>query len=106
MPSIEIACIDRVAPVEPPQTSFALEFESGLKSHRFPSRFQPDFDRLVGSLYHIGSPGLLGGAFHAYRVLSEASRHADPPSFLEFDPPHSPSLHALLDVLLQASPSH
>jgi hypothetical protein len=105
MPSIEIACIDLDVPVPPPSTSFAVVFERGLKSHRSPApRFQSDFDALSGCLYHIGASGD-GGAFNAYALLSEASRAAEPPSFLEFDDTHLPSVQLLVNWLLNQSPS-
>jgi hypothetical protein len=106
MPSIEIAAIGLVTPLAPPPTSFSVVYEAGLKSHRLPSRFQSDFDRVSGSLYHLGNPGLSGGggAFFASDLLSLGSREGDPPSFLEFAQPHVASVHALLDWLLRNSP--
>jgi hypothetical protein len=108
MPSIEIACLDAVAPPPPPTTSFALIYEEGLLSHRSPSpRFQSDFDALSGVLYHIGNPALRDndrGAYCAHKVLSEASLYADPPSFLEFDSVHVVSTKLLLNWLLTVSP--
>jgi hypothetical protein len=108
MPSIEIACIGLESPLEPPPTSFAVAYEGGLKSHRSPCpRFQSQFDQLSGSLYHLGNPGFAGtkaGPFFAYDLLSEASRHAESPSFLEFAPEHEASVRELLSWLLQVSP--
>jgi hypothetical protein len=108
MPSIEIACIDLDAPALPPPTSFAVVFERGLRSHRSPApRFQSDFDALAGCLYHIGDPAFSGrdqSAFNAYALLSEASRDAEPPSFLEFDATHLPSVQALVSWLVDQSP--
>ena len=49
------------------------------------ARFQSDFDALSGCLYHLGNTAFAGrseGAFFAYEVLSAASRHQDPRSFL------------------------
>lgn len=107
MPSIEIAAIGLVKPLAPPPMSFSVTYEAGLQSHRLPSRFQADFDRTAGSLYHLGNPGLSasGGAFLAYDLLSLGSHHADPPSFLEFAQTHVGSVRALLEWLLRASPS-
>jgi len=106
MPSIEIACIGLADTLEPPATSFAVACEAGLKSHRSPApRFQLDFDRLSGSLYHLGSPRFAltaTGPFFAYELLSEASRDAH--TFLEFEHKHVPSAQELLAWLLAASP--
>lgn len=107
MPSIEIACLGLTTPLPPPPTSFALVCGAGLLSHRLPSRFQPDFDKLAGSLYHVGNPDLLrreGGAFFAYEILSEPSRNAEPSSFLEFAPSYLSSMRDLLQWLLGVSP--
>jgi hypothetical protein len=108
MPSIEIACVDLSTDTKPLATSFAVTHELGLRSHRSPApRFQADFAKLTGALYHIGNPefaGHDGGPFFAYDVLSEASREADPKSFLEFDAPHVPSMRNFLQWLLDLSP--
>ena len=108
VPTIEIACVALESPLEPPATSFAVAYEAGLKSHRtLKPRFQLAFDCLAGSLYHLGSPQFAGsntGPFFAYEVLSEESRHAEPPSFLEFAPEHLESARELLAWLLKASP--
>lgn len=105
MPTIEIAAIGLVKPLAPPQTSFSVVYERGLRSHRVPSRFQADFDRMSGSLYHLGNPGLPGdgGAFFASELLSTESRGADPRSFLEFAKSHVASIHTLLEWLLRHS---
>ena len=108
MPSIEIACLEAVAPPSPPSTSFALVYEDGLRSHRSPSpRFQLDFDALSGVLYHLGNPDLRDddrAGYFAYNLLSEACRDADPSSFLEFDHGHVDSARTLLHWLLTVSP--
>ena len=108
MPSIEIACIGLTTPLRPPPTSFTVVCEAGLKSHRSPlPRFQAEFDSISGSLYHLGNPNIGGpakGYFFAYEVLSEPSRDATPPSFLEFAPRHKPSAQHLLEWLFEASP--
>jgi hypothetical protein len=108
MPSIEIACIDLQEALTPPAVSFAVVCERGLLSHRSPkARFQPEFDLLSGSLYHLGDPalsGASGGIFSGYELLSGPCRTADPSSFLEFDGQHVVSLHILLEWLLQQSP--
>jgi hypothetical protein len=107
MPSIEIAAIGLLTPLAPPLTSFSVTYEAGLKSHRYPSRFQSDFDRASGSLYHLGNPALSsgGGAFFASELLSPATREADPRSFLEFSQTHIASVQSLLEWLLRISPS-
>jgi hypothetical protein len=55
----------------------------------------------------LGNPrldGPDGGPFFAYELLSEASRNADPVSFLEFAPEHVDSVHHFVDWLLLSSP--
>lgn len=106
MPSIEIAVIGLADSLAPPPTSFSVAYETGLKSHRVPSRFQADFDRVSGSLYHLGNPGLprVGGAFFASDLLSLESREADARTFLEFAQSHIAGVHTLMDWLLRSSP--
>lgn len=108
MPSIEIACVGLATPLQPPPTSFAVVYEAGLKSHRSPlPRFQEEFDSISGSLYHLGNPKneeTAKGYFFAYEVISEASRDATPPSFLEFAHEQKASAQQLLEWLLAASP--
>jgi hypothetical protein len=106
--SIEIACIGLDLPTRISVEGFALVSERGLKSHRMPSRFQTDFNALSGCLYHLGNPKLRdptqGGAFFAYELLSEASRDASPPSFLEIAPEHVGEVRVVLANILAASP--
>jgi hypothetical protein len=108
VPSIEVACIELDLPAPIPTSGFALVYERGLKSHRIPSRFQADFSGLSGCLYHFGNPALRNpqqrGAFFAYELLSEASRDAIPPSFLEFAPPYRDEVTVVLSSILAASP--
>ena len=53
----------------------------------------------------MGNPELVRNPiFFAYELLSEESRDADPPSFLEFSPQHLHSAQALLAWLLNLSP--
>ena len=108
MPSIEIACLGLDEPVAISVEAFALVAEPGLQSHRLPSRFQSDFDGLSGCLYHLGNPDLRnpehGGAYFAYDLLSEASRHQDPSSFLEFAPAYLGEVQAVVAAILDASP--
>jgi hypothetical protein len=108
MPSIEIVCIGQTKPLDCSNYPFAVEASAELFSHRSPSpRFQPDFDGLAGVIYHLGNPDLKvrdQGAFFAYDLLSEASRHAEPPSALEFAPQYASAVFDLLGVLVRESP--
>ena len=107
MPSIEIACIGLNVPLKPPATTFAVVFESGLISHRYPSLFKADFDQRSGCLYHLGNPAFANrenGAFFAYELLSEEMRGADPPTVLEFSTEHAASVQRLITWLLDVSP--
>ena len=109
MPSIEIVCIGQAHPVELGALSFAVVSGSQLVSHRSPHpRFQSDFDRLKGCIYHLGNPYLRTepehGPFFAYELLSESSRHGKP-SFLEFAADHRADVRTVLSVLLAASPA-
>jgi hypothetical protein len=96
-------------PKPPPETSFAVICDPSSQSHRGPTpRFQSDFDRLDGVLYHVGNPEFAAnpdGPFFAYDALSEASRHASPSSFLEFAPSHAVSARAFLEWILASSPA-
>jgi len=87
---------------------FAVEASSELVSHRGPApRFQSDFDGLAGVIYHLGNPDLKvrePGAYFAYELLSEASRSAEPPSALLFDPKYASAVFDLLEVLVSESP--
>src|SRR5450432_2602894 len=76
-----------------------------MKSHRLPSRFQADFDRLSGILYHLGNPSLKadrdGRIFFAYKLLShESQKNA---TFLQFSPEHRTSASTLLSKLIRLS---
>lgn len=108
MPSIEIVCIGQSKPVDCSSYPFAVESCSELVSHRSPApRFQSDFDGLSGVIYHLGNPDLKvrdQGAYFAYELLSESSRHADPPSALEFGPEYASAVFDLLAVLIGESP--
>jgi hypothetical protein len=110
MPSIEIVCIGQASPLELGALSFAVEAEPRLISHRGPTaRFQSDFNQLLGCIYHLGNPELrtntTRGAFFAYELLSEQSRHSEASSFLEFAAQHWPGVCSLLALLVEASPS-
>ena len=89
--------------------SFAVISDPERQSHRGPSpRFQDDFDRLGGVLYHLGNPELVedpDGLFFAYDLLSEASREASDKSFLELAPAHMHSVRVFLEWLLALSPA-
>lgn len=53
MPSLEIICIGQAEPCSFSDLSFAVESETELVSHRYPSLFQVDFNRLHGCIYHL-----------------------------------------------------
>ena len=107
MPSIEIVCIGQTKPVDCSSYPFAVQASSELVSHRSPApRFQSDFDGLSGVIYHLGNPDLKvrnQGAYFAYELLSESSRHAEPPSALEFAPAYASAVFDLLAVLINES---
>lgn len=108
MPSIEIVCLGQTKPVDCSGYPFAVEASSELVSHRSPApRFQSDMDGLAGVIYHLGNPDLKvreRGAYFAYELLSEASRSAEPPSALVFDPEYASAVFDLLAVLVSESP--
>jgi hypothetical protein len=108
MPSVEIVCIGQSDPSECDDYPFAVETDRNLVSHRSPHpRFQSDFDALSGAIYHLGNPDLRagsGGPFFAYELLSEACRHREPPSALEFAAEFVGPIFSLLDALVSASP--
>lgn len=108
MPSIEIACVALHQARMPPRITFDIAYDTGLLSHRVPSRFQPDFDATTGSMYHLGNPGqntAPSGAFTAYELLSGECHAQDAPVFLEFGQSHVQGLKELLLWLLDASPA-
>ena len=109
MPSIEVLCVGLSATKPIPETSFAVLCDPSCQSHRGPTpRFQADFDRLGGVLFHVGNADLAGepdGSFFAYDILSDASRGADPRTFLELAPAHVASAQRFLDWPLASSPS-
>jgi hypothetical protein len=86
--------------------AFAVEADPARRSHRSPRpRFQPDFDRASGVLYHLGNPDLKetpsGRCFFAYELLSEASKNAE---FLEFAPEYRVGVESFLESLMAESP--
>jgi hypothetical protein len=108
MPSIEIVCVGLRSLVRFRTVPFAVVSELGkLRSHRHPSHFQRDFDRLQGCIYHLGCPHLRmsqAGTFEAYELLSRKCRAQGRPNFLEFERAFVPSLRKALKTLLAHSP--
>jgi hypothetical protein len=108
MPSIELICVQQHEPSQLPAFPFAVRAEPQLVSHRLPSFFQDDFDKLRGCIYHLGSPFCddsgYEGAFFAYELLSERCRDSTAHRFLEFAPEFLPHIFDLLGILLAASP--
>lgn len=109
MPAIEIVCIGQKSPARFRRVPFAVLSECGkLQSHYHASRFQPDFDRLEGCIYHLGCPHLRRSrtkTFEAYDLLS-TNCHNQWPAFvyLEFEWTFMPSLRKMLRALLERSP--
>ena len=108
MPSIEIVCIGQAEPLDCSSYPFAVEASPKLVSHRSPvPRFQSDFDKLSGILYHLGNPDLKEreeGAFFAYELLGDSSREVEPPSSLEFAAQFASRIFDLIEALLAESP--
>jgi hypothetical protein len=102
MPSIEILCIGDGSADRAGDWPFAVARSENRQSHRIPSRFQPDFDRHEGVLYHLGNPNLKVDRnkrfFFAYELLSEECQ--DSATFLEFDPQYRLDVKAFLKELL------
>ncbi len=107
MPSIEIVAIAQQCPSKVDDLPFAAMADFTLKSHRSQSRFQGDFDRLSGIMYHLGNPGLktdhAGRRFFAYQLLSPASRKVES-SFLEFAAEYRAAAQMFFEELLHNSP--
>ena len=110
MPSIELICVEQNEPSQLPTFPFAIRAEPQLVSHRLPSFFQSDFDKLRGCIYHLGSPFCdhpgYDGAFFAYELFSKRCRGSIPHRFLEFAPEFLPGIFDLFGILLAASPAH
>jgi len=109
MPSIEIVCVGQKKPQRFRGIPFAIASEGGvIRSHHHPSRFQRDFDKLVGCIYHLGCPHFLGtGArvFEVYDLLSMRCRNQWPKLiFLEFEHMYVPSIKKIMITLLKQSP--
>jgi hypothetical protein len=109
MPSIEIIAIGQSRPIEVGGFPFAVVADGALRSYRGPqARFQEDFDRVSGIIYHLGNPSLkqdsAGRVYFAYKLLGEASRKVEA-DFLEFASPFRPAAERLLAELVAASPT-
>ena len=106
MPSIEIIAVGQTQPVDVSALPFAVLADPVLRSHRTPSRFQHDFDRLSGILYHLGNPSLKddweGRFFFASKLLSAASRKI-PETFLEFGQDYRGRMETFLEQLMSSS---
>lgn len=109
MPSIEIVCIGQRSPSRFRGIPFAVRSERELKSHRIPSLFQEDFDKLNGCIYHLGCPHVKSmksrGFFEAYGLLSSKCRNQESTVFLKFRREFVPSVRQMLQVLIQKSPT-
>lgn len=109
MPSIEIVAVGQPRPIEVDGFPFAVVADAKLKSHRSPHpRFQEDFDRVSGIMYHLGNPSLkddrAGRCFFAYDLLSEESRKVEA-DYLEFAPAFRPAAETMLAELIAGSPT-
>jgi hypothetical protein len=108
MPSIEIVCVNQKSPSYFRGIPFAIVSESGEpRSHRHPSHFQRDFDKLQGCIYHLGCPHLRRSRtkrFEAYELLSGKCREQERLIFLEFGKEFVPSIKKMLNTLLLHSP--
>jgi hypothetical protein len=108
MPSIEIVAVGQSRPIEVGGFPFAVATDANLKSHRSPQpRFQDEFDRVSGIMYHLGNPSLKDGSegrcFFAYKLLSEESKKVDA-DFLEFAPAFRAAAESMLAELIAGSP--
>lgn len=109
MPSIEIVAVRQSQPIKVDGFPFAVVADAKLRSHRSPHpRFQDDFDRASGIMYHLGNPTLksdsAGRCFFAYDLLSEQSKKAEA-DFLEFAPEFRPAAEMMLAELIAESPA-
>ena len=108
MPSIEIVCIGQAEALELGNLPFAVESGTALISHRGPSHFQEDFDRLKGCIYHLGNPRLKApaamGMFFAWDLLSPACRDQEEEFFVQFAAEFTWALRLLMQRLLLSSP--
>jgi hypothetical protein len=109
MPSIEIVAVGQSRPIEVGRFPFAVVADAKLKSHRLPHpRFQEDFDRVSGIMYHLGNPSLkddsAGRCFFAYKLLSEESKKVDA-DFLEFGASFRSAAESMLAEMIASSPT-
>jgi hypothetical protein len=109
MPSIEIVAVGQLRPIEVNGFPFAVVADTKLKSHRSPRpRFQEDFDRMSGIMYHLGNPSLKGDSagrcFFAYKLLSDESKNGEA-DFLEFSTTFRSAAETMLAELIVDSPS-
>ena len=110
MPSIELVCVDQSEPLEFADLPFALSIDREPVSHRTRPLFQRELSGLRGVMYHIGNPQCAQldyhGAFFAYEVLSQESRHSQRRRFFEVAPEFREGFCRLVRKLLDASPVH
>jgi hypothetical protein len=108
VPSIEIVCVGQERPLPFDDLPFAVASDAALVSHRRPSLFQEDFDRLQGCLYHLGNPALKNpdapGCFFAWDLLSPECRAQEAEVFLQFAGDYTAGVRRLLEALLRSSP--
>ncbi|MCA1566130.1 MAG: hypothetical protein LC803_10930 [Acidobacteria bacterium] len=105
MPTIEIVCVGQTEPSAFDGLPFAVEAEGRLVSHR--ALFQPDFDALQGSIYHLGNPafrGRGGQEFFAFELVWEALPEHGGAGPLKFNDEYVPHVRMLFEQLLVASP--
>ena len=109
MPSIELICEDQDSPIEFPDMPFAIKAERELISHRYPSRFQEQFDRLNGCIYHLGNPEKKDpqspGFYFASELLDEEFMYGDE-GVLKFSQQYRNDVESLMRKLMDLSPIH
>ena len=108
MPTIELVSINQSSPVLFEDLPFAVEVDNQLKSHRYPSLFQTDFDLFSGYIYHLGGfteNNNDGGIFTAYELLSNDSSNQAESRFVEFKKEIFPFIQIIIKTLLDSSPS-
>jgi hypothetical protein len=109
MPSIELLCIDQQEVLEFSDLPFALIADSAPRSHRTLPLFRTELSRLHGCMYHVGNPQCsesdYQGAFFAYEVLTEESRHRQRNRYFEISPQFRDGFRRLILGLLDSSPA-